>query len=108
MVVAMGYSVTVSAAALMMEKLYGELFAARGIPEAIRLGRKALYNDKNRKAYFNEVVELEDWLLPVVYANKAVICDCSRLRLSRKNSTTARRMRDIDLRSRRIPLWVGT
>ncbi len=53
MVVAMGYSVTVSAAALMMEKLYGELFAARGIPEAIRLGRKALYNDKNRKVYFN-------------------------------------------------------
>ncbi len=72
MVVAMEYSVTVSAAALMMEKLYGELFAERGIPEAIRLGRKALYNDKNRKAYFNTVVELEDWLLPVVYANKVV------------------------------------
>jgi len=72
MVVAMGYSVTVTAAALMMEKLYGELFAERGIPEAIRLGRKALYNDKNRKVYFNQVVELEDWLLPVVYANKAV------------------------------------
>ncbi len=72
MVVAMGYSVTVSAAALMMEKLYGELFAKRGIPEAIRLGRKALYNDKNRRVYFNQTVELEDWLLPVVYANKAV------------------------------------
>ena len=72
MVVAMGYSVTVSAAALMMKKLYGELFAAQGIPEAIRLGRKALYNDKNRQVYFNQVVELEDWLLPVVYANKAV------------------------------------
>ena len=57
MVVAMGYSVTVSAAALMMEKLYGELFAERGIPEAIRLGRKALYNDKNRRVYFNQVVE---------------------------------------------------
>ncbi|MGB7247505.1 MAG: CHAT domain-containing protein, partial [Phormidesmis sp.] len=72
MVVAMGYSVTVSAAALMMEKLYGELFAERGIPEAIRLGRKALYNDKNRRVYFNQVVDLEDWLLPVVYANRAV------------------------------------
>ncbi len=72
MVVAMGYSVTVSAAALMMEKLYGELFSERGIPEAIRLGRKALYNDKNRRVYFNQVVDLEDWLLPVVYANRAV------------------------------------
>ena len=40
MVVAMGYSVTVSAAALMMEKLYGELFAERGIPEAIPAGAK--------------------------------------------------------------------
>ncbi|MEM9980147.1 MAG: CHAT domain-containing protein, partial [Cyanobacteria bacterium P01_D01_bin.2] len=72
MVVAMGYSVTVSAAALMMEKLYGQLFAQKGIPEAIRLGRKELYNQKNRRVYFNQIVELEDWLLPVVYANREV------------------------------------
>lgn len=72
MVVAMGYSVTVTAAALMMEKLYGSLFAREGIPEAIRLGRKALHSNKNRRVYFNQVVELEDWLLPVVYANRAV------------------------------------
>jgi tetratricopeptide (TPR) repeat protein len=72
MVVAMGYSVTVTAAALMMETLYGQLFARQGIPEAIRLGRKALYNQKNRRVYFNQMVELEDWLLPVVYANREV------------------------------------
>ncbi|ESA34018.1 tetratricopeptide tpr-2 repeat-containing protein [Leptolyngbya sp. Heron Island J] len=72
MVVAMGYSVTVSAAALMMEKLYGQLFAQKGIPEAIRLGRKELHNRKNRRVYFNQIVELEDWLLPVVYANREV------------------------------------
>ncbi|MEO0394353.1 MAG: CHAT domain-containing protein [Cyanobacteria bacterium P01_A01_bin.137] len=72
MVVAMGYSVTVSAAALMMEKLYGQLFAQKGIPEAIRLGRKELYNQKNRRVYFNQIVELEDWLLPVMYANREV------------------------------------
>ncbi|MEM6446514.1 MAG: CHAT domain-containing protein, partial [Cyanobacteria bacterium P01_D01_bin.123] len=72
MVVAMGYSVTVSAAALMMEKLYGELFGQRGVPDAIRLGRKELFNKKNRRAYFNQVVDLEDWLLPVVYANRDV------------------------------------
>ncbi|MGP1386849.1 MAG: hypothetical protein ACTS2F_25055, partial [Thainema sp.] len=72
MVVAMGYSVTVTAAALMMEKLYGQLFAQQGIPEAIRLGRKELYNQKNRRVYFNQIVELEDWLLPVVYANRDV------------------------------------
>ncbi|MBD2463714.1 tetratricopeptide repeat protein [Oscillatoria sp. FACHB-1407] len=72
MVVAMGYSVTVTAAALMMETLYSQLFAQKGIPEAIRLGRKELYNRKGRKVYFNQVVDLEDWLLPVVYANGEV------------------------------------
>lgn len=72
MVVAMGYSVTVSAAALMMAKLYSQLFAQQGIPEAIRLGRKELFNRKNRRVYFNQIVDLEDWLLPVVYANQAV------------------------------------
>ena len=72
MVVAMGYSVTVTAAALMMEKLYAELFAQKGIPEAIRLGRKELYNRKQRRVYFNQMVPLEDWLLPVVYANREV------------------------------------
>ena len=72
MVVAMGYSVTVTAAALMMEKLYAELFAQKGIPEAIRLGRKELYNRKERRVYFNQMVPLEDWLLPVVYANREV------------------------------------
>ncbi len=72
MVVAMGYSVTVTAAALMMEKLYAELFAQKGIPEAIRLGRKELHNRKQRRVYFNQMVPLEDWLLPVVYANREV------------------------------------
>ncbi|WP_008314694.1 CHAT domain-containing protein [Leptolyngbya sp. PCC 6406] len=72
MVVAMGYSVTVTAAAVMMEKLYAELFAQKGIPEAIRLGRKELYNRKERRVYFNQMVPLEDWLLPVVYANREV------------------------------------
>ncbi len=72
MVVAMGYSVTVTAAQVMMEKLYAELFAQKGIPEAIRLSRKELYNRKERRVYFNQRVPLEDWLLPVVYANGPV------------------------------------
>ena len=72
MVVAMGYSVTVTAAQVMMEKLYAELFAQKGIPEAIRLSRKELYNRKERRVYFNQWVPLEDWLLPVVYANGPV------------------------------------
>ncbi|NEO98918.1 MAG: tetratricopeptide repeat protein [Symploca sp. SIO2E9] len=72
MVVAMGYSVTVSAAQIMMEKVYQELFAEKDIAEALRLGRRELYNRKQRQAYFNQKIDLEDWLLPVVYCNQQV------------------------------------
>ncbi|MFN9399866.1 MAG: tetratricopeptide repeat protein [Dolichospermum sp.] len=72
MVVAMGYSVTVTAAKLMMEHLYKHLFADKPITEAIRLSRLKLFNDKERKAYFNTLIQLEDWLLPVVYYKQAV------------------------------------
>ncbi|MFN6485624.1 tetratricopeptide repeat protein [Nostoc sp. DedQUE02] len=72
MVVAMGYSVTVSAARLMMEQVYKNLFGGKEITEAIRLGRRELFNNKTRKAYFNLNIDLEDWLLPVVYSNQQV------------------------------------
>ncbi|MEO0967426.1 MAG: tetratricopeptide repeat protein [Cyanobacteria bacterium J06639_18] len=72
MVVAMGYSVTVSAAAIVMEQLYRHLFNNKSINEAIRLGRGELFRRKGRKAYFNKTIDLEDWLLPLVYTNKAV------------------------------------
>lgn len=72
MVVAMGYSVTVTAASLLMEKLYGEIFAEKSFNEAIRLGRRELFNRKQRQAYYNQMIDLEDWLLPVVYSNGAV------------------------------------
>ncbi|WP_414562537.1 MULTISPECIES: tetratricopeptide repeat protein [unclassified Anabaena] len=72
MVVAMGYSVTVSAAKLMMSQLYQHLFDHKPMNEAIRLGRLELFNDKERKAYFNKYINLEDWLLPVVYSHQVV------------------------------------
>ncbi len=72
MVVAMGYSVTVTAAQILMEKLYAKLFEQKGMAEAMRLGRLELYNRKERRAYFNQMIDLEDWLLPVVYQNRTV------------------------------------
>jgi len=72
MVLAMGYSVTVSAAELMMSILYEQLFAGQQLSEAIRRGRLELYNRKDRRAYFNQSVDLEDWLLPVTYQNQEV------------------------------------
>jgi NACHT domain/CHAT domain len=69
-VLAMGYSVTVSAAQLMMHMLYKQLFAGNDLSAAIRRARVELYNRKGRHAYFNQMVDLEDWLLPVVYQNQ--------------------------------------
>ena len=67
-VLAMGYSVTVSAAEILMTTLYQQLFAQKSLDEAIRLGRKALSDRQERKTGFvNKTIKLEDWLLPVVY-----------------------------------------
>ena len=70
MVLAMGYSVTVSAAQLLMAKLYEQLFAGQDLSSAIRRGRLELYNRKSRRAYFDQEIDLEDWILPVVYQNQ--------------------------------------
>ncbi|MGB5713424.1 MAG: CHAT domain-containing protein, partial [Waterburya sp.] len=72
MVVAMGYSVTVTAAEVMMSKVYTHLFASSDFHQAIRLGRRELWNRKTREASFNLTIDLEDWILPVVYSNQAV------------------------------------
>ncbi len=71
-VVAMGYSVTVTAARVLMTKLYKELFGGKDFATAVRLGRYELYNDKQRRGGFNTWIDLEDWLLPVVYGSSAV------------------------------------
>ncbi len=72
LVLAMSYSVTVSAATLLMTNLYQRLLAGDTLATAIRRGRAELANHKSRQAYFNQTVELEDWLLPVVYQNQPV------------------------------------
>ena len=70
MVLAMGYSVTVSAARLLMGEFYDQLFRGASLGAALRSARLQLYNDKRRRAYYNQQIDLEDWLLPVVYENR--------------------------------------
>lgn len=70
LVLAMGYSVTTSAVERLMTQLYTEFFKGRSLGTAIREARRALYLDKQRLAFFNQHVDLEDWLLPVVYQNQ--------------------------------------
>lgn len=71
-VVAMGYSVTVSAATQLMGALYRQLFQLpHDLLGAIAAGRTALHDEKQRKANYNQRIPLEDWLLPVVYQTSA-------------------------------------
>lgn len=69
-VLAMSYSVTVSAARSFMQTAYRHLFDGDEITIAIRSARQALANRKGRDAYYDQQIDLEDWLLPVVYQNQ--------------------------------------
>ena len=66
---AMRYSVSVTAAKLMMETLYQQLYQRKPIEQAIATSRQELHRRKERRATYNYIIELEDWLLPVVYQN---------------------------------------
>ena len=68
--VAMGYSVTVTAAKVMMAAVYEQIFNRKLLKDAVRLGRRELFNQKERQAYYDYQIPLEDWLLPVVYGSQ--------------------------------------
>ena len=72
MVVAMAYSVTVDAAKVLVGQLYGRLCGGETIDRAMVVARRELYEDKVRSVYWGQKVDLEDWLLPVVYRNQTV------------------------------------
>jgi tetratricopeptide (TPR) repeat protein/type II secretory pathway predicted ATPase ExeA len=86
MVVAMAYSVTVDAAKILVAQLYGRLCGGEGIEQALLGARKELYEDKVRSAYWLQKVDLEDWLLPVVYRNQAVDLKLRRMDLEEKRA----------------------
>ena len=71
LVLAMGYSVTVSAAELLMRTFYQQLFDQHELTIAISQARQELFNNKERQAYFDQKIHLEDWLLPIVYQNQS-------------------------------------
>ncbi|MDM8563022.1 CHAT domain-containing protein, partial [Candidatus Marithioploca araucensis] len=77
LVLAMRYRVTVGAAIFFMKTLYQHLFGEgeghnqsnHDIATAIRYARKTLYNNKERRSTYHELIELEEWIIPVVYQN---------------------------------------
>ncbi len=96
LVIGMGYSITVTAARLFMTTLYEKLFQGADLASAVRLARGALANEKGRRAYFNQTVDLEDWLLPVAYENREV-------RLARREFTADEQTAHYAERARRFP-----
>ena len=63
--VGMAYSVTVSAAVQAMPVLYGRLTQGTDPVAALHAARRSLYDKRGRQAYFDQQIDLEDWVLPV-------------------------------------------
>jgi tetratricopeptide (TPR) repeat protein len=70
--VGMAYSVTVSAAALMMPTLYERLAAGSDLVGASHVARRRLFDQTARHAYFDQDLDLQDWMLPVVFWQRPV------------------------------------
>ena len=68
--VGMAYSVTVSAAA--MPVLYGQLTRGQDPVHALHAARQALHDDPARQAYFDQQLDLQDWVLPVGFSQQPV------------------------------------
>jgi tetratricopeptide (TPR) repeat protein len=94
LVLAMGYSVTVSAAELLMSTLYKHLFDGNDLSIAIRHARTELYNNKERRAYFDQKIDLEDWLLPVVYQNQPVTLQPREFKLEERSAWLERKVEE--------------
>ena len=70
--VGMAYSVTVTAAALAMPVLYGQLARGAGPVAALHAARQALHDDPARHAYYDQQLDLQDWVLPVGFSQQPV------------------------------------
>ena len=70
--VGMAWSVTVSAAERAMPVLYGQLARGADPVAALHAARQALHDDPARRAYFDQDLDLQDWVLPVGFAQQPV------------------------------------
>lgn len=73
-VVAMGYSLYVSAAQQFLPAFYGRLFRTGSVAEAVRGGRQAMLARPQRR----DDIELQDWLVPVLYQQRPLALDFTK------------------------------
>ena len=72
-VVAMGYSLYVSAAKEFVPAFYRELFGGSKISEAVRAGRCEMYRQP-RRSCVTGALPLQDWVVPVLYRQMPEDC----------------------------------
>jgi tetratricopeptide (TPR) repeat protein len=82
--VGMAYSVTVTAAQQAMPVLYEELSRGRTPIDASHAARRSLFDVKARDGYFDQQLELEDWALPVVFAQRPLRIDLAEMTPARQ------------------------
>jgi CHAT domain/NACHT domain len=68
-VIGMSFALSEEAAKMMTRVLYDDLISGKPLSTAITHARKVLFRDKSRSAFFGASIELEDWLLPIVYSS---------------------------------------
>jgi tetratricopeptide (TPR) repeat protein len=68
--VGMAYSVTVTAAEKSMPVLYQRLAEGADPVAAVHTARRELFEDRGRLAYYGQELDLEDWMLPVVFGQR--------------------------------------
>jgi hypothetical protein len=73
--VGMAYDVTVSAAARAMPIFYGRLAAGADPAAALIAVRRDLYEYRGREAYFGQQIDLEDWILPVMFCQHSLVVE---------------------------------
>ena len=88
-VMAMRYSVSVSAAGLLIERLYDRVFQQDPLDQALSLARIRLYDQRERLASLGYKIELEDWALPIVFQNQPVIFKFRRFTTAEKSARLA-------------------
>src|SRR5208282_903915 len=73
--VGMAYSVTVSAAERAMPVLYRQIADGEELTAAVTDARRDLQEHQSRRAYFDQELDLEDWMLPVMFGQRPLRID---------------------------------
>ncbi|RLC07746.1 MAG: hypothetical protein DRI57_25370 [Deltaproteobacteria bacterium] len=71
-VLGIGYSMMADGATLMMTHLYEKLFDKKSLSKGILAREELYYNRKRKVCRYQTFLELEDWMLPIVWENREV------------------------------------